>query len=187
MGLSWVQRKNPLPKIKSLLACHNFGQFFHSRQKLLSSISSPCISLHTKTIETVKGHLNQTTKNVCSTKAKTVPLETWHTSQLHGKKVWDVYTQTYMVCKTMLSDQTDQLPTQSQWGNKYIMTMMEIDSKAILVEPMKSRRNAEMIHTYNVLLLWLKWAGFPRSTSLTTKYQITWQTTSATHANSAWN
>jgi hypothetical protein len=31
--------------------------------------------------------------------------------------------------------------------------MMEIDSKAILVEPMKSRRNAEMIHTYNVLLL----------------------------------
>jgi hypothetical protein len=44
-----------------------------------------------KTIETAKGHLNQTRKNVHSTKAKTVPLETCDTSQL--KKVRDVYTQ----------------------------------------------------------------------------------------------
>ncbi len=42
---------------------------------------------HPKTIKTVKGHLNQTRKNVRSTKVKTVPLETCDTSQLHGKKV----------------------------------------------------------------------------------------------------
>jgi hypothetical protein len=40
-----------------------------------------------KTIKTVKGHLNQTRKNMRSTKVKTVPLETCDTSQLHGKKV----------------------------------------------------------------------------------------------------
>jgi hypothetical protein len=40
-----------------------------------------------KTIKTPKGHLNQTRKNVRSTKAKTAPLETCDTSQLHGKKV----------------------------------------------------------------------------------------------------
>jgi hypothetical protein len=40
-----------------------------------------------KTIETVRGHLNQSRKNVQSTKAKAAPLETCDTSHLHGKKV----------------------------------------------------------------------------------------------------
>jgi hypothetical protein len=33
--------------------------------------------------------------------------------------------------------------------------MVEIDSSAILVEPMKSRKDAEMIRAYNALLLLL--------------------------------
>jgi hypothetical protein len=93
-----------------------------------------------KTIETAKGHLNQTRKNVSSTKAKPTPLETCDTSQLHGKKVRDVYTETYSVRETMFSDQTGQFPMRLQRGNKYIMVMVEIDSNAILVEPMKSRK-----------------------------------------------
>ncbi len=65
-----------------------------------------------ETIETVKGHLNQARKNVRSTKTKTVsPLETCDTSQLHDKKVRDVYTETYMVREAMFSDQTGQFPT----------------------------------------------------------------------------
>ncbi len=113
-----------------------------------------------ETIETAKGHLNQTRKNVRSTKTKPAsPLETCDTSQLHGKKVRDVYTETYMVRETMFSDQTGQFPTRSQRGNKYIMVMVEIDSNAILVEPMKSRKDDEMIRAYNALLLRLKRAG----------------------------
>jgi len=112
-----------------------------------------------ETIETAKGHLNQMRKNVRSTKAKTAPLETCDTSQLHGKKVQDVYTETYRVRETMFSDQTGQFPTRSQRGNKYIMVMVEIDSNAILVEPMKSRKDEEMIRAYNALLLRLKRAG----------------------------
>jgi hypothetical protein len=106
-----------------------------------------------ETIETPKGHLNQTRKNVQSTKEKSAPLETCDTSQLRGKKVQDVYTQTYMVRKTMFSNQTGQLPTRSQQGNKYIIVMVEINSNAILVEPMKSRKDEEMIRAYNALLL----------------------------------
>jgi hypothetical protein len=98
-----------------------------------------------ETIETAKGHLNQTRKNVRSTKAKPTPLETCDTSQLHGKKVRDVYTETDMVRETMFSDQTGQFPTRSQRGNKFIMVMVEIDSNAILVEPMKSRKDEEMM------------------------------------------
>jgi hypothetical protein len=106
-----------------------------------------------KTTKTAKGHLNQTRKNVRSTKVKATPLETCDTSRLHGKKVCDVYTQTYMVCIIMFSNQTGQFPIQSLCGIKYIMVMVEIDSNAILVEPMKNRKDAKMIQTYNALLL----------------------------------
>jgi hypothetical protein len=64
-----------------------------------------------------------------------------------------------MVGVTMFSNQTGQFPMQSQRGNKYIMVMVEIDSNAILVEPMKSRKDEEMIRAYNALLLQLKRAG----------------------------
>jgi hypothetical protein len=46
-----------------------------------------------------------------------------------------------------------------QSSNKYIMVLVEINSNAILVEPMKSCKDAEMIQAYNALLLQLKRAG----------------------------
>jgi hypothetical protein len=70
--------------------------------------------------QTAKGHMNQTRKNIRSIKVKTTPLGTCNTSHLHGKKVRNVYTQRYMVCKTMFSDQTGQFPIQSLCGNKYL-------------------------------------------------------------------
>jgi hypothetical protein len=39
------------------------------------------------------------------------------------------------------------------------MVMVEIDSNAILVEPMKNHKDAKMIWAYTALLLPLKWAG----------------------------
>jgi hypothetical protein len=61
-----------------------------------------------KATKTAKGHSNQTRNNVRSTKEKPATLETCNTLQLHGKKVRDVYTETYKVCKTMFSNQTGQ-------------------------------------------------------------------------------
>jgi hypothetical protein len=112
-----------------------------------------------ETIKTTKGHLNQTRKNLQSTKVKAILLETCNTSHLYSKKVRDVYTQMYMVCKTMFSDQTGQFPIQSLCGNKYIMIMVENDSNAIRVEPMKNCKDAKMIWAYIALLLQLNWAS----------------------------
>jgi hypothetical protein len=98
-----------------------------------------------KTIETARGHLNQTRKNVRLTKAKVAPLETYDTSHLNGKKVRDAYTQMYMVRKTMFPDQTGQFTARSLQGNKYIMVMVEINMIAILVEPIKNCKDAEII------------------------------------------
>ena len=112
-----------------------------------------------KTDETVKGHMNQTRKNVQSTKVKQVPFEIAEYPEMKGKKVQDIYIATYDVRETTFSDQTIKFPTRSKQGNKYIMVMVEIDSSAILVEPMKSRKDSEMIQAYNALLQRLQRAG----------------------------
>lgn len=106
-----------------------------------------------ETDETPKGHMNQTHKNVRSTQTKAVPLEIFNSaSKLHGKKEQDVFVKTYNVWETIFSDQTGKYPVQSKRGNKYIMVMVEIDFNAILVEPMKSRNDGEMICAYDVLV-----------------------------------
>ena len=98
-----------------------------------------------ETDATPKGHMNQTRKNVRSTKAPAAPMETCNIAKLRGKKERDVYTKVYEARQTMFSDQTGQFPKISMCGNKYIMVVVEIDSNAILVEPMKSRQDAEII------------------------------------------
>ena len=88
-----------------------------------------------KSTETPKEHMNQTRKNMRSTKPKSILLEVYNTSQLKGKKVHDIYTNVCNVRDTIFSDQTGQFPTRSPSGNKYIMIMDDIDSSGILVEP----------------------------------------------------
>jgi hypothetical protein len=112
-----------------------------------------------KTDKTIKGHMSQTRKNVRSTKTKQVLFEIAEYPEMKEKKVHDVYIKTYNVRETMFSDQTGQFPTRSRSGNKYIMIMVEIDSSAILVDPMKSRKDTKMIRAYNALRLRLKRAG----------------------------
>ncbi len=101
------------------------------------------------------GHLNQTRKHVRSTK----PLEMYNNTTLQGKKMRDIYISVYNTRETMFTDQTGQFPTRSQRGNKYIMVMVEIDSNVILVEPMKSRKDAETIQSYDALLTRLRRTG----------------------------
>ena len=91
------------------------------------------------TTETPKAHLKQTRKNAGSTKPKSKPFEKTDASTLRTKKVRDVYTKVYDVRNTVFSDQTGQFPTRSKQGNKYIMVMVEIDSNAIMAEPIKYR------------------------------------------------
>jgi len=117
-----------------------------------------------KTDEIIKGHMNQNQKNVQSTKVKQVPFEIAEYPEMRGKKILDIYISTYKVRETMFSDQTGQFLTRSKRGNKYIMIMVEIDSSAILVKPMKSQKDSKMIRSYNALLLWLKHAGISQKT-----------------------
>ena len=61
------------------------------------------------------------------------------------------------------TDQPGRFPKKSSRGNQYIMVLTEVDSDAILVEPMKNRTAGEMIRAYQVLIDRLNSAGiFPK-------------------------
>lgn len=110
------------------------------------------------TAKTPKGHMNQKRKNLYSTKRQ--PFEICNAAfRLRGKKEQDVFMKTYNVRETIFSDQTGQYPTTSQRGNKYIMVLVEIDSNAILVEPMKSQNDSKMIRAYDAIVQRLLSAG----------------------------
>eukprot|EP00804_Cyclotella_cryptica_P005131 CCRYP_011531-RA/>CCRYP_011531-RA protein AED:0.43 eAED:0.43 QI:0/0/0/1/1/1/2/0/350 len=111
------------------------------------------------TLETQQGHMAQTCKNMRSTKRSSQAFASPNTVPLQAKKVCDLYTTIYDVCETTFSDQTGHFPTQSQWGNKYVMVMVEIDSNAILLELMKRRQDHEMIRVYKALTHCLLRAG----------------------------
>ena len=125
----------------------------------------PMLTIHNlskyypETTETPKGHLNQSRKNVRSTKTKPKPLEEANTNTLCGQKIRDMYTEVYDVRNTVFSDQTGKSPTRSQRGNKYDIVMVDIDSNAILVELMKSHKDKELTRAYRARMTWLKRAG----------------------------
>eukprot|EP00804_Cyclotella_cryptica_P013809 CCRYP_019429-RA/>CCRYP_019429-RA protein AED:0.41 eAED:0.41 QI:0/0/0/1/1/1/3/0/512 len=112
-----------------------------------------------ETVETPKGHLNQCRKSVRSTKPKPIPLETFQSPQLVGRKLRDVYTHVYDTPDTIFSDQTGQFPHRSSSGNHYLMVMVDIDFGAILVEPIKNRTDLELTRAYSTLITRLHRAG----------------------------
>ena len=112
-----------------------------------------------ETTETPKGHTNQSRKNVRTTQPKPKLFEVCNTTKLKGKKERDIYTKVYNLRETIYSDQTGQFPTRLLSGNKYIMVMVDIDSSGILVKPMKSRKDPEMIRAYQTLMMQLKHAN----------------------------
>ena len=59
----------------------------------------------------------------------------------------------YNVRETVYLDQTGQFPTRSLSGNKYIMIMVDIGSSGILVEPMNSQKDPEMIRACQSMML----------------------------------
>ncbi|KAL7474426.1 hypothetical protein ACHAW6_000400 [Cyclotella cf. meneghiniana] len=96
---------------------------------------------------------------MCSSPATPPPFEDVHSKQLCGRIVQDIYTKTYHVWDTIFTDQMGQFSLCSQTGNKYIMVMVEINSSAILVKPVKNCTDAELTRTYSALMLCLRWAS----------------------------
>ena len=104
-----------------------------------------------ETEETPKVHLNQSRHRVRSTKYKATPLptiEVTDSEKLRGKKERYLYTKVYEAKLTIYSDQTGRFPYYSKRGYKYIMVMVDNDSKVVMVAPLKNKTDGEMRRTY---------------------------------------
>ena len=73
----------------------------------------------------------------------------------------DVFTKVYDVRETFFFGSNRPIPQEITAGQQvsYGYSMTEIDSNAILVEPLKSRKDAELTRAYHVLVIRLKNAG----------------------------
>jgi hypothetical protein len=104
-----------------------------------------------KSEATIKGHLNQTRKNVRSTrpnKKVTTPDEEVEYEPHIMKRTNVVYAAIHELEGHTYTDLTGRLPTRSSRGYKYILVLYDYDSNNIQSEPMKSRSDAESIRVY---------------------------------------
>jgi hypothetical protein len=113
-----------------------------------------------ETIKTPKGHLNQT-KKTSKAPSRHYSLSKSPMRRLCGVRNSAMCSQkcTCTMSGKKNSHQTGKFPKKSQRGNKYLMVMVEIDSNAILVEPLKIRKDSKLTRAYHVLVMRLKNAG----------------------------
>jgi ABC-type transporter MlaC component len=105
-----------------------------------------------KSEATVKGHLNQTRKNVRSTKPKKR-----HNKQEDApdyephitERTNVVYAAIHTIDGHTYTDLTDRFRTTSSRGYKYILVLYDYDGKRVHAEPMKNRSDAEAIRAYS--------------------------------------
>ena len=113
--------------------------------------------------EMAKRHMYQQ----CQRLRLTNPNSTNNHNQPQRQKGQDTYAQVYDMRNIMYTDQTGAFPIISCLGNWYLMVSCEIESNAILVEPMKNRSSGEMSKAYKTLMDRLKAATiYPQKTHI---------------------
>ena len=118
--------------------------------------------------ETQKGHMKAQKSGIRSTKKTiTTHATTTESSNIDDltptSKQRDIMVVTYdledELVQKIATDQTGNMPKKSMRGYRYIMALAEMDSDAILVEPMRNRTAGEMVKTYQKLIDRLKKCG----------------------------
>jgi len=123
--------------------------------------------------ETQKGHMRKMKSGICSTKREqtnsTTPQATEQQPR-QTKKVKDIMVKLVDIQdelrQTVYTDQPGKFPTKSSKGNQYIMVIAELDSNAILFEPVRSKAAGDMVNAWQHTIDRLKKCG------ITPKYQV---------------
>jgi hypothetical protein len=105
-----------------------------------------------KSEATVKGHLNQTRKNVRSTKPKKKPNKQEETPDYEPRiteRTNVVYAAIHDIKGHTYTDLTGRFPKTSSIGYKYILVLYNYNGNSIQAEPMKTRSDAEAIRAYS--------------------------------------
>ena len=124
-------------------------------------ITMTTINKHfSESIETQKGHMKHQRHSIRSTKKPQLQPGVTEADKIAldmemktlKQKHRDIYIQVYEEKELVYSNQTGKFPTTSSRGNKYIMVLYYIDGSYIMMEPMKSRHENEMIRVHNILI-----------------------------------
>jgi hypothetical protein len=105
-----------------------------------------------------KGHMDQSRKNVRSTKKEPIESETTPTQNVNNEPTHLTFA-TIEDTGNIYTDQTGRFPVTSSQGHKYILIMYDYDSNAILTEPIKSRNGGEILRAYKKLFEYLQPQG----------------------------
>jgi hypothetical protein len=110
-----------------------------------------------ESVETQKGHMKHQRQGIRSTKVPIVQPNVTEEERIAieqalktiKQKQRDIYVDIWEEKELVYSDQTGKFPTTSSRGNKYLMVLYYIDGSYIMMEPMKSRHENEMIRAHN--------------------------------------
>jgi hypothetical protein len=116
-----------------------------------------------KSIATTLGHQDQTRKNAQSTQPKP-PIELEPEPEADPESLQQRTHQVFTAIVDsgtgqIYSDQTGRFPVTSSRGHKYLFVLYDYDSNAILAEPIKSRKQDELLRAYKTLTQHLRKRG----------------------------
>ena len=117
-----------------------------------------------ESVEMQKGHMKHQRQGVQSTKVPQLQSDVTEEARIAvekelkalKQKYKDIYIQVYEEKEIVYTNQTGKFPTTSSRGNKYLMILYYMDDSYIMMEPMKSRHENEMIRVHNILIEQLK-------------------------------
>jgi hypothetical protein len=103
-----------------------------------------------KSTATKKGHLNQQWQNARAAQIKSTKANNQETDIDHGTKTQFIYAATIHAGQ-IYTDQTGRFTVVSSKGNKYIMTLYDYDSNAILAQPIKDLKAPELLKAFQIM------------------------------------
>jgi hypothetical protein len=117
-----------------------------------------------KSEATIKGHLRTARANQRSTKPKVttppnIPQMTTPPTEPAAVRQQECYIKTVDISGKVYSDQTGRFPNASSKGSKYIMVLYDLDSNAILTEPLKNKSERDQLQATTKLHAYLQARG----------------------------
>eukprot|EP00957_Ditylum_brightwellii_P030359 2299571-Ditylum_brightwellii.AAC.1 len=120
--------------------------------KMWPGLTTAAVDKHLKLTEViVKGHMQQTRKNLISTKKASQTVAEEEVPQEKNNEETQLVFATiheYDELGRIYTDQNGRFPVTSSKGNKYVMALYSYDANAIMAEPIKNKTDAELTRAY---------------------------------------
>jgi hypothetical protein len=125
----------------------------HGNYTTFSGIAAKAVNKHfPESVETQKGHMKKQHQNVRSTKQKLILDDPTEDVELtHAIAKQNIFVKVVNAQETVYSDQTGQLPMQSNQGHTLLMVYFNVDANYIDAEPIRNHKDNQMIQAYQNL------------------------------------